>query len=92
MQHSDENQDERPLRERLTYPSPVIVEKYPFDEWFDGDVWKLMMYEDFFVHPTSMRSALYNAARKRGLKVRVHIPTTEDSIYVQVIKKITKNR
>jgi hypothetical protein len=32
-----------------------------------------------------MRSALYHAARKRNFKVKVHIPTTEDAVYVQVI-------
>jgi urease alpha subunit len=91
MQQSD-SPDNIPLREKLTYPPGVIVEKYPYDEWFDGDVWRLKMYEDFYVHPSSMQSALYQAARKRGLKVRVHMPITEDCLYVQATKKITKNR
>jgi hypothetical protein len=94
VQHSEENKepDTRPLRERLTYPPSQIEERYPYDEWFDGDVWRLKMYEDFYVHPGSMQSAVYQAARKRGLKVRTHIPTTEDALYIQVIKKNTKNR
>lgn len=82
MQPSDES---IPLRDRLTYPAGANEEKYPYDEWFDGSVWKLKMYEDFFVHPGSMRSALYHAARKRDLKVKVHMPTTEDALYVQVV-------
>lgn len=94
MQHSDENPeiDNRPLRERITYPPSRIEDKYPYDEWFDGDVWRLKMYEDFFVHPGSMQSAVYQAARKRGLKVRTHIPTTDDALYIQAYKKETKNR
>ena len=89
MQLSEEPQvqDTRPLRERLTYPAPQTEEKYPYEEWFDGSVWKLKMYEDFFVHPKSMQSALYQAANKRNLKIKTHVPTTIDSLYVQVIKK-----
>lgn len=88
MQHSDETQeiDTRPLRERLTYPPSQIEERYPYDEWFDGSVWRLKMYEDFWVHPKSMQSAVYQAARKRNMKVKTHIPTTADAIYIQVIK------
>ena len=89
MQHSEENKQEpdlRPLRERLTYPRSPMVEMYPYDEWFDGDVWKLKMYEDFWVHPRSMQSAIYQSARRKNLKVRTHIPTTADAIYVQVIR------
>lgn len=94
MQHSEQQpeQDTRPLRERLTFPDTPTAELYPYDDWFDGDVWKLKMFEDFFVEPGSMQSAVYQAARKRGLKVRTHIPTTEDCLYIQVTKKNTKNR
>jgi hypothetical protein len=78
--------DDRPLRERITYPAAQTEEKYSYDEWFDGSVWKLKMYEDFFVHPKSMQSALYQAARKRNIKVKVHVPTTTDCLYLQVVE------
>lgn len=84
MQHSEEN-DPRPLRERITYPPSQIEEIYPYDEWFDGSVWRLKMYEDFWVQPKSMQSALYQAARKRKLKVKTHLPNTDDSVYIQVV-------
>lgn len=89
MQNSHETQevDNRSLRERLTYPLPRIVEIYPYEEWFDGSVWLLKMYEDFWVNPRSMQSAVYQAARKRKVKVKTHIPKTGDSIYVQAIGK-----
>lgn len=73
------------LRDVLTWPTTAKDEKYGYDEWFDGSVWRLKMYEDFFVQPSSMQSAVYQAARKRNLKVRTHIPTTDDCLYIQVI-------
>lgn len=92
MQPSSEttSNDERPLRERITYPLSRIEDKYPYDEWFDGGVWKLQMYEDFFVRPSSMQSAVYQAARKRGLGVRTHLPSTDDAIYIQAYKREKK--
>lgn len=48
------------------------------------------MYEDFFVRPSSMQSAVYQAARKRGLGVRTHLPSTDDAIYVQAYKREKK--
>lgn len=78
--------DDRPLRERITYPPSQTEEKYPYDDWLDGSVWKLKMYEDFFVHPKSMRQAIYGAVNRRNLKVRVHMPTTQDCLYIQVVK------
>lgn len=91
MQHSEENklqmasEQKIPLRDLLTFPPSTPVEKYPYDEWFDGSVWKLKMYEDFWVHPRSMQSAIYQSARKRNLKVKTHIPITYDCIFLQVI-------
>lgn len=92
MQHSEENKIEMveekkiPLRDLITWPPGPADEKYPYDDWFDGSVWKLKMYEDFWVHPRSMQSAIYQSARRKNLKVRTHIPTTADAIYVQVIR------
>jgi hypothetical protein len=92
VQHSEENgfkmveESTIPLRERLTWPPGPADEKYPYEEWFDGSVWRLKMYEDFFVHPKSMQSAIYQSARRKNLKVKTHIPTTCDAIYLQVIK------
>jgi hypothetical protein len=43
---------------------------YPYDEWFDGQVWKLYQGVDFDCGLVSMRVNLYNAARKRGIKIR----------------------
>lgn len=86
MQQSEET-NLPPLRERITYPRSSMEEKYPYDDWFDGSVWKLKMYEDFWVDPKSMQSAVYQSAKKRGFKVKTHIPRSADVLYVQAIKQ-----
>lgn len=43
--------------------------KYPWDEWLDGRVWKLVE-SDWYGQPIgSFRSTVYNAARARNKKV-----------------------
>ena len=46
---------------------------YPYHEWFNGQIWKLEEYTDFTCKPTSMRSALYMAAAKRGFDLNTSI-------------------
>jgi hypothetical protein len=53
--------------------------------WDNKWVGESKMYEDFWVQPKSMQSALYQAARKRKLKVKTHLPNTDDSVYIQVV-------
>lgn len=74
------------LRQALTFPPSVPVEKYPYDDWFDGSIWRLKQYEDFFVSPKAMRNAIYQAAKKRNLKVKSHVPRSDNAVYVQVVK------
>jgi hypothetical protein len=52
---------------------PKGRERYPFEQWFDGAVWRLRRGEDFDVTPTSMRGAIYGAAKRRGYKVETRI-------------------
>lgn len=46
---------------------------YPYDEWFDGRIWKLEERTDFDCKPMSLRSALHAAARKRNLELSTSI-------------------
>lgn len=46
---------------------------YPFDEWFDGQVWKVYQGVDFNCTLTSMRVTLRSAAKKRGIKMQTSI-------------------
>lgn len=92
MQHSDQDKMQQaqerkiPLRELITWPRKTTDEKYPWDEWFDGSVWRLKMYDDFHVSCESMRSAIYMAAQRKKIKVKTHIPKTRDYVYVQKLK------
>jgi|ETNmetMinimDraft_3_1059899.scaffolds.fasta_scaffold263919_2 hypothetical protein len=53
---------------------------YPYDSWFDGQIWKLTKGFDFECQPSSLRQAFYAAARRRGIKVRVSVLTNGDVI------------
>lgn len=78
--------EKRPLKDFIEWPVAINQEKYPWDEWFDGSVWRLRQGEDFDVNCESMRSAIYMAAYRKKYKVKTHIPKTRDIVYVQKIK------
>ena len=50
---------------KMELPSPG---RYPWDEWFDGEVWELTPGEDFTSLKT-IRSGIYEAAVARGCRV-----------------------
>ena len=54
---------------------------YPYDQWFDGQVWKLYQGVDFNCNLISMRENLNNAARKRGIKIQTSMRV--DAVIVQ---------
>jgi len=54
---------------------------YPYEEWFDGQVWKLYQGVDFDCSITSMRVNLYNAAKRKGIKIRTS--TRIDAVIIQ---------
>ena len=48
---------------------------YPWEEWFDGDIWQLTYGEDFDPHPLMMERIIRTRATGRHAKVRVrHAP------------------
>ena len=48
---------------------------YPWDEWFDGDIWQLTEGEDFETHPLMMERIIRTRATGKRAKVRVkHLP------------------
>ena len=67
----------------LKFPPRANEEKYPWDKWFDGSVWLLKQGEDFDVDIESMRSAVYMAASRHGIKVRTHVPKQRTTMYIQ---------
>jgi len=46
---------------------------YPWEEWFDGNIWELTHGEDFHGEAKSFRSNLHTAAAKYGGKVRTNV-------------------
>jgi hypothetical protein len=77
------------ILEELKFPPRANEEKYPWDKWFDGSVWLLKQGEDFDVDIESMRSAVYMAASRHGIKVRTHVPKQRTTMYIQ--KKVKKD-
>ena len=43
---------------------------YPWDDWCDGSIWRIVCGEDYTVRTSSMRSQLAIKAKKLGMKVR----------------------
>jgi hypothetical protein len=43
---------------------------YPYDEWFDGQIWKISKGIDFDCTLESMRVSLFTTAKKRGIRIR----------------------
>lgn len=52
---------------------------YPWDQWFDGDMWEVVWNEDFQTHPLMMERIIRTRATGRGAKVRLrHVPMNGD--------------
>jgi hypothetical protein len=56
--------------------------RYPWEKWFDGQVWRLNRGEDFEIPTISMRTQIFTNASRRGLKARTRV--IEDSLWLQV--------
>lgn len=63
------------------------VEKYPFDEWFDGNVYELVEGEDFEAKRSTLATVIHNAATKRDLIVATRM--TQDGLAIQA-RPLTK--
>jgi hypothetical protein len=53
--------------------------RYPWDEWFDGDIWKLKEGEDFDSNPLMMERVIRTKASNRNNKAKVrlrHLPAS----------------
>lgn len=62
-------------------------EKYPFDEWFDGNVYELVEGEDFDSKRSTLATVIHNAATKRDLVVQTRM--TQDGLAIQA-RPLTK--
>ena len=59
--------------------------KYPYDKWFDGKIWELTSKIDFDVNIDSLRVCIYNAAKRRSLRVRTSITQNGESLVIQAV-------
>ena len=62
------------------WPSTGRNSRYPWDAWFDGEMRVLVHGTHFHGDPASLRSSIYQAAKRwsDGEKVRVHTFTAEE--------------
>lgn len=58
--------------------------RYPWDQWFDGRIWKLKQGEDFKCSLNAFYYGAYRAAGKRGGKIR--LTKREDCIIFQFFR------
>jgi hypothetical protein len=52
--------------------------RYPWDDWFDGDIWKLTQGEDFDTSPLMMERIIRTRASNKNHKAKVtlrHLPS-----------------
>lgn len=62
-------------------------EKYPFDEWFDGNIYELIEGEDFEAKRSTMATVVHGAATKREMAVTTRL--TKDGLAIQA-RPLTK--
>lgn len=70
---------------------PKNAPRYPWEQWLDGQVWKLTPQVDFNVKAVSMRNLAHMNARRRGQCVRTRIGL-DGLLYIQAIKRKRKPR
>ena len=62
----------------FTAPSSLTMSDkavYPWDEWFDGDIWQITAGEDFQGHPLMMERIVRTRATGKHAKVSLrHVP------------------
>ncbi len=66
-----------PANAPKTISAPGRKSKYDWDNLLNGQMWQLFEGEDY-TSRASFRSAAYNEAKTRNLKVAVHTVATDD--------------
>ena len=76
--------------QEFTRKARTRAEKYPYDEWFDGQKRRLSVGDDFAAKPSVFRGTLYSAAKRRGLKLVSR--TFDDALEIQAVAGDTQLR
>ena len=64
--------------------------KYPWQEWFDGKIWKIHASVDFRTNTFCMRAQIYVQAARHGLRVHVNIVDEGKAIVFRTYPKADK--
>lgn len=78
------------MAEVLTEFSPRFMrrnQKHRWQDWFDGNVWRLTRGIDFKILLTSFRASACTAARERGYRLKYQCDYANGVIEIQAIKK-----
>jgi hypothetical protein len=59
---------------------------YPWNEWLDGGIWKLIQGEDFAASMSNFRALVYMKAQDRQLQVRTRV--VADAFYLQAEPRV----
>jgi hypothetical protein len=52
-------------------PAKNRVSRYPWHQWMDGSIWRIVQGRDYIVKRDFMRKLLYVRASRKGVHVRV---------------------
>lgn len=61
--------------------------KYPWHQWLDGSIWKVVQGEDFTCKTPSMWTTLTNKAKKTGMKLQARIVDDNHAVVFQFTKQ-----
>lgn len=63
---------------------------YPWDEWFDGSIWRIEQGVDFKTHPLMMERIIRTRATARKVKIVLrHEPTDESNPFGFIVFRRT---
>lgn len=63
--------------------------EYPWDDWFNGDIWVLTHGRDFTAKLASFRVIAYAAARRRNIRLKTGLKPDGSSIAIQAVPLTT---
>lgn len=69
-----------------SFPAATRRSKYDTEQWFDGNIWKLIKGEDFDVPIASFRGSLYTQANKKGFEIRTSV-NVKDGVTSLIVQK-----
>jgi hypothetical protein len=65
------------------FPTLLHYRRRPWEQWFDGQIWKLTSGVDFACDPRAFRGSVYNAAKRMGFRIQTKY--LDEHLYVQKI-------